>query len=62
VFVGKEQKFMYVPKVSALKTQHVIKIGKTLRACLFGLSVAGCAGKAAVWRKLLCRESCYSEF
>jgi DNA-directed RNA polymerase subunit H (RpoH/RPB5) len=30
VFVEKEQKFMYVPKVSALKPQHVFKIGKTL--------------------------------
>jgi hypothetical protein len=32
-----------------------------LRACLFGLWLAGCAGKAAVQRKLLCRESCCSE-
>jgi hypothetical protein len=31
------------------------------RACLFGLSVAGCAGKAAVQRKLLSRKSCCSE-
>jgi hypothetical protein len=28
-FVGKEQKFMYVPKVSVPKPQHVFKIGKT---------------------------------
>jgi hypothetical protein len=28
-FVGKEQKFMYVPKVSVPKLQHVFKIGKT---------------------------------
>jgi hypothetical protein len=28
-FVGKEQKFMYVPKVSMPKPQHVFKIGKT---------------------------------
>jgi hypothetical protein len=28
-FVGKEQKFMYVPKVSVPKPQHVLKIGKT---------------------------------
>jgi DNA-directed RNA polymerase subunit H (RpoH/RPB5) len=28
-FVGKEQKFMYVPKVSVRKPQHVSKIGKT---------------------------------
>jgi DNA-directed RNA polymerase subunit H (RpoH/RPB5) len=29
VFVGKEQKFMYVLKVSVPKPQHVFKIGKT---------------------------------
>jgi hypothetical protein len=29
VFVGKEQKFMYVPKVYVPKPQHVFKIGKT---------------------------------
>jgi hypothetical protein len=29
-FVGKEQKFMYVPKVSVPKLQNVFKIGKTL--------------------------------
>jgi hypothetical protein len=28
-FVGKEQKIMYVPKVSVPKPQHVFKIGKT---------------------------------
>jgi hypothetical protein len=28
-FVGKEQKFMYVPNVSVPKPQHVFKIGKT---------------------------------
>jgi hypothetical protein len=28
-FVGKEQKFMYVPKVYVPKPQHVLKIGKT---------------------------------
>jgi hypothetical protein len=33
-----------------------------LRAYLFGLSVAGCTGKAAVQGKLLCRKSCCSEF
>jgi hypothetical protein len=32
-----------------------------LRACLFGMWLAGCAGKAAMQRKLLCRESCCSE-
>jgi hypothetical protein len=34
----------------------------SLRACLFGLWLAGCVGKAAVQGKLLCRESCCSEF
>jgi hypothetical protein len=28
-FIGKEQKFMYVPKVSMPKPQHVFKNGKT---------------------------------
>jgi hypothetical protein len=28
-FVGKEQKFMYVPKVSVPKLQYVFKISKT---------------------------------
>jgi hypothetical protein len=28
-FVGKEQKFMYVPKVFVPKPQHAFKIGKT---------------------------------
>jgi hypothetical protein len=35
---------------------------RLFRACLFGLSVAGCVGKAAVQEKLLCRESRCSEF
>jgi hypothetical protein len=37
------------------------EIHNYLRACLFGLWLAGCAGKAAVQRKLLCRENCCSE-
>ena len=28
-FIGKEQKFIYVPKVSVPKPQHIFKIGKT---------------------------------
>jgi hypothetical protein len=32
------------------------------RACLFGLWLAGCVGKAAVQEKLLYRESCCCEF
>jgi hypothetical protein len=35
--------------------------GTLFRACLFGLWLAGCAEKAAVQGKLLCRESCCSE-
>jgi hypothetical protein len=42
------------------ETSHAT--AKPLRACLFGLSVAGCVGKAAVWGKLLCRKSCCSKF
>jgi hypothetical protein len=38
VFVGKEQKFMYAPKVSALKPQHVL-IGKTLSSTKGDLQV-----------------------
>jgi hypothetical protein len=42
---------------------HTGTQGRTRRrACLFGLSVASCTRKAAVQRKLLCRESCCSEF
>jgi hypothetical protein len=39
VFVGKEQKFMYVPKISALKPQHVLKIGKTFSSTKSDLQV-----------------------
>jgi hypothetical protein len=44
VFVGKEQKFMYVPKVSALKSQHVLKIGKTLSSTKGDLQVESSSG------------------
>jgi hypothetical protein len=44
VFVGKEQKFMYVPKVSALKPQHVIKIGKTFSSTKSDLQVESFSG------------------
>jgi hypothetical protein len=37
--VGKEQKFMYVPKVSVLKPQHVFKIGKTFSSTKSDLQV-----------------------
>jgi hypothetical protein len=44
VFVGKEQKFMYVPKVSALKPQHVLKIGKSLSSTKGDLQVESSSG------------------
>jgi DNA-directed RNA polymerase subunit H (RpoH/RPB5) len=37
--VGKEQKFMYVPKVSVPKPQHVFKIGKTFSSTKSDLQV-----------------------
>jgi hypothetical protein len=44
VFVGKEQKFMYVPKVSVLKTQPVPKIGKTFGSTKSDLQVESSLG------------------
>jgi hypothetical protein len=44
VFVGKEQTFMYVPKVSVLKPQHVLKIGKTLSSTKGDLQVESFSG------------------
>jgi hypothetical protein len=38
-FVGKEQKFMYVRKVSVPKPQHVFKIGKTFSSTKSDLQV-----------------------
>jgi hypothetical protein len=37
--VGKEQKFIYVPKVSVPKPQHVFKIGKTFSSTKSDLQV-----------------------
>jgi hypothetical protein len=48
VFVGKEQKIMYVPKVSALKSQHVLKIGKTLSFTKGDLQVESSSGTSKV--------------
>jgi hypothetical protein len=44
VFVGKEHKFMYVPKVSALKPQHVLKVRKTLSSTKGYLQVESSLG------------------
>jgi hypothetical protein len=42
---------------------HTIsKLWSSFWACLFGLWLAGCPGKAAVQVKLLCSESYYFEF
>jgi hypothetical protein len=38
-FVGKEPKFMYVPKVSVPKPQHIFKIGKTFSSTKSDLQV-----------------------
>jgi hypothetical protein len=38
-FVGKEQKIMYVPKLSVPKPQHVFKIGKTFSSTKSDLQV-----------------------
>jgi hypothetical protein len=43
-FVGKEQKFMYVPKVSVPKPQHVFKIGKTFSSTKSDLQVESSSG------------------
>jgi hypothetical protein len=48
VFVGKEQKFMYVPKVSALKPQHVLKIGKIFSSTKSDLQVESSSGTSKV--------------
>jgi hypothetical protein len=52
VFVGKEKKFMYVPKVSALKPQHVLKIGKTLSSTKGDLPVESSSGTSKVLTKV----------
>jgi hypothetical protein len=47
-FVGKEQKIMYVPKVSVPKPQHVFKIGKTFSSTKSDLQVASSLGASKV--------------
>jgi hypothetical protein len=47
-FVGKEQKFMYVPKVSIPKPHNVLKIGKTFSATKSDLHVESFSGVSKV--------------
>jgi hypothetical protein len=47
-FVGKEQKFMYIPKVSVPKSQHVFKIGKTFSSTKSDLQVESSLGTSKV--------------
>jgi hypothetical protein len=47
-FVGKEPKFMYVPKVSVPKPQHVFKIGKTISSTKSELQVESSSGTSKV--------------
>jgi DNA-directed RNA polymerase subunit H (RpoH/RPB5) len=47
-FGGKEQKFMYVPKVSVPKPQHVFKIGKTFSSPKSDLQVESSSGTSKV--------------
>jgi DNA-directed RNA polymerase subunit H (RpoH/RPB5) len=47
-FVGKEQKFMYVPKVSMPEPQHVFKIGKTFSSTKSDLQVESSLGTSKV--------------
>jgi hypothetical protein len=47
-FVGKEQKFMYVPKVFVPKQQHVFKIGKTFSSTKSDLQVESSSGTSKV--------------
>jgi hypothetical protein len=47
-FVGKEQKFMYVPKVSVPKPQHVFKIGKPFSSIKSDLQVESSSGTSKV--------------
>jgi hypothetical protein len=44
VFVRKEQKKLYVPKVSAFKPQHILKVGKTLSSTKGDLPVESSSG------------------
>jgi hypothetical protein len=47
-FVGKEQKFMYVPKVSMPKPQHIFKIGKIFSSTKSDLQVVTSSGTSKV--------------
>jgi hypothetical protein len=47
-FVGKEQKFMYVPKVSIPRSQNLFKIVKTFSATKSGLHVESSSGVSEV--------------
>jgi hypothetical protein len=47
-FVGKEQIFMYVPKVSMPKPQHIFKIGKTFSSTKSDLKVESSLGTSKV--------------
>jgi hypothetical protein len=47
-FVRKEQKFMYVPKVSVPKPQYVFKIGKTFSSTRSDLQVESSSGTSKV--------------
>jgi DNA-directed RNA polymerase subunit H (RpoH/RPB5) len=47
-FGGKEQKFMYVPKMSVPKPQHVFKIGKTFSSTKSDLQVESSLGTSKV--------------
>jgi hypothetical protein len=47
-FVGKEQKFMYVLKVSVPKPHHVFKIGKTFSSTKSDLKVESSSGASKV--------------
>jgi hypothetical protein len=47
-FVGKEQKFMYVPKVHVPKPQHVFKVGKTFSSTKSDLQVESSLGTSKV--------------
>jgi hypothetical protein len=49
-FVGKEQKFMYVLKVSVPKPQHIFKIGKTFSSTKSNLQVESSSGTSKVPR------------
>jgi hypothetical protein len=47
-FVGKEQKFVYVPKLSVPKPQHVFKIRKTFSSTKSDWQVESSSGTSKV--------------